>query len=97
MVIPQLVNHARLVVGQPGQLQRVAEPAALAQSEFFFQEEVDEVEVAHLGGLGPFDQLGDDIGDVAQAESGGMVTDPVGGQSAHRVSPSTGFVLAAAA
>jgi hypothetical protein len=36
----------RLVVRQPGQFQRVAEPAALTQPEFFFQQQVDEVEVA---------------------------------------------------
>jgi len=76
-----------LVVRQPGQLQCVAEPAALAQAEFFFEEEVDEVEVAHLRGLGAFDELGDDLGEVGQSEFGGMVADPVGGQAAHERSP----------
>ena len=69
-----------LVVRQPGQLQRVAEPAAFAQPEFFLEHQVDEVEVAHLGGLGAVDELGDGVGQVGQAEPGGVVTDPVGGQ-----------------
>jgi hypothetical protein len=76
-----------LVVRQPGKFERVAEPAALAQTELFFEEQVDEVEVAHLAGLGTFDELGDHIGEVGQPEPGGVVADPVGGQAAHRFSP----------
>ena len=43
----------RFVVRQPGQFQGVAEPAALAQPDLFFEQQVDEVEVAHLRSLGP--------------------------------------------
>jgi hypothetical protein len=74
------------VVRQPGQLQRVAEPAPFAQPDFFFEQQVDEVEVTHLRGLGPVDKLGDRVGEMGQAEPGGMVTDPVGGQGTHRFS-----------
>ena len=74
------------VVRQPGQFQSVAEPAALAQADLFLEEQVDEVEVAHLGGLGAVDELGDGVGQVGQAEPGGVVTDPVGGQPAHEFS-----------
>lgn len=76
-----------LVVRQPGELQGVAEPAALPQPELLFEEEIDEVEVAHLAGLGAVNQFGDDLGQVAQAEPGRMVPDPVSGQAAHRVPP----------
>ena len=76
----------RFVVWQPGQLQRVAEPPALAQSYFFFEEQVDEVEVAHLAGFGPLDELGEGVGEVGEAEPGGVVTDPVSGQGAHEFS-----------
>ena len=64
---------------QPGQLQGVAEAAALAQSDFFFEQQVDEVEVAHLRGFGTLDELGDGLGEMGQAELGGVVADPVGG------------------
>jgi hypothetical protein len=36
-----------LVVRQPRQLERVAEPAALAHADLFFQHQVEEVQVAH--------------------------------------------------
>jgi hypothetical protein len=52
------------VVRQPGQFQRVAEPAPFPQPDFFFKEQVDEVEVAHLGGLGPVDELGDCVAEM---------------------------------
>jgi hypothetical protein len=41
-----------LVVRQPGQLERGAEPASFAQPEFLTQEQVDELAVAHGVGLG---------------------------------------------
>ena len=71
------------VVWQPGQPQRVAEPAALAQSDFFFEEQVDEVQVAHLAGFSPLDELGEGVGEVGESEPGGVVADPVSGQGAH--------------
>jgi hypothetical protein len=76
----------RFVVWQPGQLQRVAEPAALAQSDFFFEEQVDEVEVAHLAGFSPLDELGEGVGEVGKSEPGGVAPDPVSGQGAHEFS-----------
>ena len=79
-----------LVVRQPGQFQGVAEPAAFAEAEFFFEQQVDEVEVAQLRGLGPLDELGDGVGEVGQAEPGGVVADPVRGQRAHVGSCSAG-------
>src|SRR5215217_1842551 len=56
---------------------------AFTQPDLFLEEEVDEVEVAHLGSLGTVDEFGDGVGDMGQAEPGGMVSDPVGGQRAH--------------
>jgi hypothetical protein len=73
----------RLVVRHPRQLQRVAEPAPFTQAELFLEQEVDEVEVAHLSGLGAVHELGDHLGQVGQPEPGGVVADPVGGQTAH--------------
>jgi hypothetical protein len=73
------------VVGQPGQLQRVAEPAAFAEADFLFQEQVDEVEISHLAGLGTLDKLGEGVGEVGESEPGGMVPDPVSGQGARRI------------
>ena len=83
------------MVRQPGQLQRVAEPAALTQPDLFFQQQVDEVEVAHLRGLGALDELGDGLGEMGQAELGGVGSDPVGGQGAHRSSLHSGPTAAA--
>ncbi len=71
------------MVGQAGQFQRVGEPAGLAHAGFFFQQQVEEVQVAHLGGLGPLDQFGDRVGGMGQAQPGGVGADPVDGQAAH--------------
>jgi hypothetical protein len=81
------------VVWQPGQPQRVAEPPALAQSDFFLEEQVDEVQVAHLAGFSPLDELGEGVGEVGESEPGGVVADPVSGEGAHEFS----FGLAALA
>lgn len=72
------------MVRQSRELQRVAEPAPFAQAELFFEQEVDEVEVTHLRGLGAADEFGDYLSQVDQPELGGGLTDPVGGQTAHR-------------
>ena len=61
----------RLVVRQPGQLERVAEPAPFAQAEFFLEDQVDEVEVAQVVGLGAGGQLGGGVGQVGQARAAG--------------------------
>ena len=74
------------VVRQPGQLQGVTEAAALPQPDLFLEQQVNEVEVAHLRGFGTLDELGDGLGEMGQAELGGVVADPVGGQGAHRSS-----------
>ena len=74
--------------GSPDSFKRVAEPAALAQPDLFLQEQVDEVEVAHLRGFGAVDELGEGVGEVGEAEPGGVGADPVGGQGAHQGSPS---------
>jgi hypothetical protein len=71
------------VVRQPGQLQRVAEPAAFAEADLFLQQQVDEIEVAQLAGLGTIDKLGQGVGEMGQAEPGRVVSDPVSGQGAH--------------
>jgi hypothetical protein len=73
-----------LVVGQPRQLEGVAEAAALAQADFFFQDQVEEVEVAHGGLLGPGDQGVEVAGEVGQPQAVGVLTDAGGDQLTHR-------------
>lgn len=82
--------------GRPESLRALRNRRPSLQSEFFFEKQVDEVEVAHLTGLGTLDQLGDHLGEVGQTEPGGVVTDPVGGQAAHRVAPVVMSVVPAA-
>ena len=74
------------MVWQPGQFQGVAEPPALPQPDLFFEEQVDEVEVAHLAGFSPLDEFGEGVGEVGESEPGGVVADPVSGQGAHEFS-----------
>ena len=76
-----------LVVGQPGQLQGVAEAAAFAHADFFFEEEVEEVQVAHGGLLGPGDQRVEVLGEMGQPEPFGVLADAGGDQFAHRRPP----------
>ncbi len=62
------------------------QPALLADGEFFFQDQVEEVQVAHLGGVGPFHMAGERLGQVRQAEPGRRDADPCGDQLAHVLS-----------
>jgi hypothetical protein len=64
----------------------MAEAALFTDGEFFFQDEVEEVEVGHRGGVGPADVLGQRLGQVRQAELGGGGADPGGDQLAQRMS-----------
>jgi len=63
------------------------EAAPLAQADLFLQEQVDEVQVAHRGLLGPGDQLVEVAGEVGEAEPFGVLTDAGGDQLAHRSPP----------
>ena len=69
-----------LVVRQPGQPQGVAEPAALADPEFLTQEQVQEVEVAHLVGL----STGDELADALQPKAHNQLLDGLAKASAKR-------------
>jgi hypothetical protein len=73
-----------LVVGQPGQLERVAEPAGLAQPELLLEQQVEEVQVAHALALGAGGELVDDLAEVGQPEPAGVAADPGGDQLVHR-------------
>jgi hypothetical protein len=58
-------------------------PAFFADAEFFLQEQVKKVEVAHLVGLGASGEISDGLGEMAQPQSCGGGLDPIGGQLAH--------------
>ena len=68
------------VMREPGELEGIAEPPRFADGDFFGEEVVDEVEVAHLGGICAGGGFGDRFGGVAEAEPEGVVDDPLGGQ-----------------
>jgi hypothetical protein len=76
-----------LVVGQPRQLEGVAEPAALADADLLFQDQVEEVQVAHGLLLGPGDQRLEVLTQMGKPEPFGMLTDPGGDQLAHDAAP----------
>jgi hypothetical protein len=76
-----------LVVGQPRQLQGVVEAAAFAQADFFFQDQVEEVQVAHGGLLGPGDERVEVAGEVGQAQAVGVFADAGSDQFTHRGPP----------
>jgi hypothetical protein len=80
-----------LLMRQGGGAQRVLESASFADAEFFLQQQVDEVQVAHLVGLRAPAEVGDGLGEMSQTQRGGGGFDPVGGQLAH------GFSFAASA
>jgi hypothetical protein len=75
------------VVRQPRQLQGVVEAAAFAHADLFFQEQVEEVQVAHSGLLGPGEERVEVAGEVGQVEPFGMLTDAGGDQFTHRSPP----------
>ena len=59
---------------------------SLSDAEFFLQHQVNKVQVAHLVGLGPPDERGDDLGEMSQAQRCRGGFDAVGGQLARRFS-----------
>jgi hypothetical protein len=78
-----------LVVRQAGQLQGVVEPAAFAHADFFLQEQVEEVQVAHGGLLGPGEGRVEVAGEVGEVEPFGVLADAGGDQLAHDPTPAS--------
>jgi hypothetical protein len=78
-----------LVVGQPRQLEGVAEPAALAQPDLFLQHQVQEVQVAHGLLLSAIDQAVQGLGQVGKPQPVGMLADAGGDQFAHDATPTS--------
>ncbi len=62
------------------------QPPFLADGELFFQDQVEEVQVAHLRGVGSLQVASERLGQVRQAELGRGGADPCGDQLAHVVS-----------
>jgi hypothetical protein len=75
------------VVGQPRELQGVAEAAALAHPDFLFEQQVDEVEVAAGRLLGAGDQRVQVLGEMGKAQPFGVLADAGGDQLAHDATP----------
>jgi hypothetical protein len=78
-----------LVVGQPRQLQGVAEAAAFADADLLLEDQVEEVQVAHGGLLGPVDQGVQALGQVGKPQPLGVLTDAGGDQLAHDRTPAS--------
>jgi hypothetical protein len=76
-----------LVMWESGELEGVAEPAALAHPDLFFQEQVEKVQVAHGLLLGPVDQAVQALGQMAEPEPFGVLADAGGDQLAHDATP----------
>jgi hypothetical protein len=85
-LVGEVVFVQRLVVGHLGDPQRVPQPSFLADGGFFFQDQVKEVQVAHLAGVGALHVLGERLGQVRQPEFGRGGPDPGGDQFAHVLS-----------
>ena len=79
----EVVVVQRLVVRQPRQPQALAEAPVVADTEFFAEDEVEEIEFALLSPLGVLVQA---LGEVGQAELGGRGADAIAGQLAQRAS-----------
>jgi hypothetical protein len=69
--------------GSPDNFKALRNRRAFPQSDLFLQQQVDEVEVAHLRSLGAGHLVGDGVAEVGEPEPGGVVADPVSGQGAH--------------
>jgi hypothetical protein len=78
----EVVLVQRLVVRQLRQSQALAEAAVVADGELFGQDQVKEVEVAHLRLVGATGVLVDGLRQVGQAELAGRGADAVAGQLA---------------
>jgi hypothetical protein len=76
-----------LVVGQARELERIAEPPALPDADFLLQEQVDKLQVAHGGLLGPGDQRFQVLAQVGKPQPFGMLTHPGGDQLTHDATP----------
>jgi hypothetical protein len=77
------------VVGQARQLEGVAEPAALADADLLFQDQVQEVQVAHGLLLGSVDQAVQALGQVGEPQPFGVLVDAGGDQFAHDATPAS--------
>lgn len=89
----EVVVVQRLVVRQLRDPQTGAEAAVFTDGEFFGENQVDEVEVAHLGLVGPLGVLGQGVGQVRQAQLAGRVADAGGDQLAQDDSFALGLVV----
>lgn len=78
----EVVLVQRLVVRQLGQPQALAETAVVANGQLLGEDQVEEVEVAHLRLVGPAGVLVDGLCQVRQAELAGRAADAVAGQLA---------------
>jgi hypothetical protein len=74
------------VVRHLGDPQRVPQPPFLADRGFFFQDQVEEVQVAHLAGIGALHVLGERAGQMRQPQLGRSSPDPGSDQFAHALS-----------
>ena len=63
------------------------EAAAFAHADLFFQEQVEEVQVAHGGLFGPGDQRVEVAGEVGEVEPFGVLADAGGDQLTHPSPP----------
>jgi hypothetical protein len=70
------------VVRQPGEPQALAEAAVVADGQFLGEDQVEEVEVAHLRLVRPAGELVDGFREVGQAELAGRRADAVAGELA---------------
>jgi hypothetical protein len=77
------------VVGQAGELEGVAEAAAFSDADLFFQDQVEEVQVALGLLLGPVDQAIQALGQVGKPQPFGVLTDAGGDQLAHDAAPTS--------
>jgi hypothetical protein len=77
------------MVGQARELEGIGEPAALAHPDFFLEQQVDELQVAHGGLLGPGDQALQVLAQVGEPQPFGVLTDAGGDQLAHDATPTS--------
>ncbi len=78
-----------LVVRQPGQLERVAEPAAFADADLLLEDEVEKLQIAQLAGLRPVGERLGLLSEVRERQTQRMPADPVGHQGVAHAAPPT--------